>query len=171
MAKTRQSKEQDVASLADKLGRMQAAVVTNYQGLSVRDTELLRSSLREQGMDFEVVKNTLFHRAAEKADVQADELNGPVAVAFGYDDTVQTAKIVSKFAKDNEKLEITGGIVDGKQVDPAVIKQLAALPSREELLGRLVGSLSAPARNLASVLGATSRNLVYALRAVQETKS
>lgn len=171
MAKTRQSKEQDVAALADKLGRMQAAVVTNYQGLSVRDTELLRAQLREQGMDFEVVKNTLFKRAADDAGVKVEEFTGPVAIAFGYEDSVQTAKVVTKFAKDNEKLEVTGGLVEGKQVDVAIIKQLAALPSREELLGRLVGSLSAPARNLASVLGATTRNLVYALRAVQETKS
>lgn len=171
MPKTRQQKEQDVTDLVDKLKRTKGAVITDYHGLTVRDTESLRSKLREQGMDFEVVKNTLFKRAADEAGITLEQVTGPAGIAFGYEDAVQTAKIVSKFAKANEKLEIVGGVVEGRQVDVAVIKKLSSLPSREELLGRLVGSLSTPTRNLASVLSATTRNLVYALRAVQESKA
>ena len=171
MPKTRQRKESDVAELVDKLGRTQAAVFTNYHGLTVRATEELRAKLREQGMEFSVVKNSLFQRAAESSGVELQELRGPAGIAFGFEDAVQTTKAVAAFAKENPALEIVGGVVEGKQVDLSVIKRLSALPGREELLGRLVGSLSAPSRNLAMVLSATTRNLVYALQAVREAKS
>lgn len=171
MPKTREQKEASVAELTDQLKRIQLGVMTNYHGLTVREAEELRSTLREQGMTFEVVKNTLFNRAAEAAGLKIEKIEGPVGLALGFDDAVATAKAVNTFSKDHEALEITGGISEGAQVDVSLVKQLAALPSREELLGRLVGSLSAPARNLAGVLGATTRNLVYALQAVKEQKT
>ncbi len=171
MAKTRPQKETAVAELADKLGRAQAVVVTNYQGLTVRETEELRGTLREQGMDYDVVKNTLYQLAAKQAGLTVDDLTGPAAIAFGYDDPVLATKVVSRFAKDNEKLDIVSGVIDGKQVDITVIKKLAALPSREELLGRLIGSISSPAQKLVTALSATTRDLAFALRAVQEQKS
>lgn len=171
MAKTRSQKESTVQDLIEKVGRTQAAVITDYHGLTVRETENLRHQLQDSGMDFIVVKNTLFQLAAKEAGWSVTAIKGPAGIAFGYDDAVMTTKIVTKFAKENEALEIVGGVVDGTQVDLATIKKLSALPSREELLGRLVGSLSSPARNLATVLSATTRNLVYALRAVQDQKS
>jgi large subunit ribosomal protein L10 len=171
MAKTRDQKEATVDSLAERLGRVEVAVFADYQGLTVRQTEELRGNLKEQELEFEVVKNTLFSLAAKRAGLEVERPTGPVAVAFGFSDPVAVAKALNSFAKDNEQLEITGGVFEGKIVEAAMIKQLAALPSREDLLGRLVGSISAPTRNLANVLGATSRNLVYALRAVGEGKT
>lgn len=168
---TRQSKEEQVAELADRFGKLEAAVLTDYHGLTVRQLQGLRATLREQGMDFQVAKNSLFNRAAKQAGLKIEELAGPTGVAFGYEDAVQTAKAIKTFAKDNEALEITGGIVDGELVDAAMIKKLAALPGREELLGRLIGSIGGPTRNLASALSAISRNLVYALTAVKESKA
>lgn len=167
---SRTDKEQQVAELAEKLGRAQAAVVTHYHGLTVRDLQEFRSELREAGVDYHVAKNTLFQLAAKQAKVELGELNGPTAIAIGFEDPVQTAKVVNNFAKDNEALELVGGMMEGKSVDVATVKQLAALPGREELLGKLVGSLSAPPRNLAGALSAISRNLVYALTSVKEQK-
>lgn len=168
---TRPQKEAQVAELVAQFGKLEAAVLTDYHGLSVSELQELRAKLREQGMDYQVAKNSLFKRAVEQAGFKIQELKGPTGVAFGYDDPVQTAKAVAAFAKEHEALEIIGGIVDKEIVDSAVIKRLATMPGREELLERLVGSLSGPARNLAGALGGVSRNLVYALRAVQEQKT
>ncbi len=171
MPKSRSQKEQDLQTLIEELGRIAAAVTADYHGLSVRELEELRSSLREQNVRFRVVKNTLLQRATEAAGLPVQDFAGPVGLALGFGDAVQTVKAMAKFAKEHPALELTGGMVDGQHVDVVVIKQLAALPSREELLGRLVGSLSAPARNLAGVLSAAPRNLVYALKAVEQQKA
>ncbi len=171
MPKTREQKEQEVAELTQSLSDASAAVLTNYQGLGVREQQELQNTLREQGMRFHVIKLSLFERAADAAGITLEKLVGQQAVANGTDDPVAVSKAVSQFAKDHDALEITGGIVDGAQVDAAMIKRYAALPGREELLGRFVGSISAPVRNLASGLSAVSRNLVYALNAVKEQKS
>lgn len=170
MAISREAKEQQVQELVDRFGRIEAAVLTHYHGLTVRQIQELRARLREQDMEFSVAKNNLFNLAAKEAKLDLAELTGPTAIAFGYGDAVQTAKTITTFAKDNEALEITGGIFEGKQVDAAMVKKLASLPGREELLGRLVGSISAPTRNLAGALAGVSRNLVYALNAVKEQK-
>ncbi len=171
MPKTREQKEAVTQALTTALRDAAAVVFTDYQGLGVRAQQELQAQLRENGMRFEVVKNTLFQRAAKDAGLSVDELTGPVGVAFGFEDPVAVSKAVSRFAKDHEALEVTGGIVDGEQVEVTVISKLASLPGRDELLGRLVGSLSAPARNLASGLSAVPRNLVYALSAVKEQKA
>lgn len=168
---TRTQKEEQVAELVAQFGKLEAAVLTDYHGLSVADLQELRAKLREQGMDYQVAKNSLFKRAASEAGFKIQDLKGPTGVVFGYDDPVQTAKAVAAFAKEHEALEIIGGIVDKEIVDSAMIKRLASMPGREELIGRLLGSISAPARNLAGALSGVSRNLVYALRAVQEQKS
>lgn len=171
MAITRERKEAQVKELTDHFGKLKAAVLADYHGLSVREMQELRSQLAEQGIDFAVAKNTLFARAAKQAGIKVQELKGPTAIAFGYEDPVTTSKIVFQFTKDHEALEIIGGIVDGAVVDTAMIEKFAMLPGRDELLVRLVGSISGPTRNLASALGATTRNLVYALQAVREAKA
>ncbi len=167
---TRAQKEAQVATLVAQFGKLEAAVLTDYHGLSVEELQDLRAKLREQGMDYQVAKNSLFKRAVEQAGFKIQTLKGPTGVAFGYDDPVKTAKVVNQFTKDHQALEIIGGIVDREIVDVSVVTRLANMPSREELLGRLVGSLSGPTHNLAVALSGVSRNLVYALRAVQEQK-
>ncbi|MEX1112971.1 MAG: 50S ribosomal protein L10 [Patescibacteria group bacterium] len=171
MPKTREQKEAVTQALTTALRDAAAVVFTDYQGLGVREQQELQAQLRENGMRFEVVKNTLFQRAAKDAGLTVDELTGPVGVAFGFEDPVSVSKAVTQFAKDNEALEVTGGIVDGERVEVAMISKLASLPGRDELLGRLVGSISAPVRNLASGLSAVPRDLVYALNAVKEQKA
>ncbi|MSU76050.1 50S ribosomal protein L10 [Patescibacteria group bacterium] len=171
MPKTREQKEQEVAELTEALKGASASVLTNYQGLGVRDQQELQNSLREQGMRFHVAKLTLLNRAAKEAGIELDTLEGQQALAIGADDPVGVAKAVAEFAKEHEALEITGGIVDGKQVGVELIQRYASLPGRDELLGRLMGSISAPVRNLASGLSGVSRNLVYALTAVKEKKA
>lgn len=171
MAKTRAQKEQEVAELTEALKGGTASVLADYQGLNVREQQELQSTLREAGMRFHVVKLTLLQRAAEAAGVKLGELTGPQAIAIGTEDPVAVSKAVAEFSKEHEALEITGGIVDGEQAEVALIKRYAALPGREELLARLIGSIGGPVRNVASGLSAVSRNLVYALGAVKETKS
>ncbi len=171
MPKTREQKEAVVQALTKALQDAAAVVFTDYKGLGVRAQQELQAKLREAGMRFEVVKNTLFQRAAKDAGLNVAELTGPVGVAFGFEDPVAVSKAVSRFAKEHEALEVTGGIVDGEQVEVTVISKLASLPGRDELLGRLVGSISAPVRNLASGLSAVPRDLVYALSAVKEQKA
>lgn len=171
MPKTRAQKEAALAELSADLGKQQMAVLTHYHGLTVRDLQELRAKLREHGMKFTIVKNTLFARAAKEAGITVETVEGPLAVAVGFDDAVQTAKTINQFSKDHEALEIMSGIFEGKQVDAAMVQKLANLPGREELLGRLIGSIGGPTRNLAGALSAISRNLVYALRAVQEQKA
>lgn len=171
MAKTRAQKEQEVAALAEGL-KAPAAVLTDYQGLTVRDQQDLQGKLREEGLKFIVVKQTLLRHAAKQAGVKLpDDLSGPVALAVGGEDPVAISKTIAKFAKEHETLEITGGIVDRELVGADLIKKYAALPGREELLGRLIGSIGGPVRNLASGLSGVSRNLVYALTAVKESKT
>ena len=98
-------------------------------------------------------------------------LQGPTAIAFGYDDPVSPAKILAEFAKDHKKLELKGGVLEGNVIDQAMITALADLPSREVLLGQLAGLIQAPLRNLANVLSAPIRNTVYVLEAVRQKKA
>jgi large subunit ribosomal protein L10 len=168
---SRADKEAQVASLAEKLKRSNSVVVTHYHGLTVRELQEFRKDLKEVEVDYQVAKISLFHLAAKEAGITLEDMEGPIAVAIGYGDPVQTSKAVNSFAKDHEAMELVGGVMDGNQVDVATIKKLAALPGREELLGKLVGSLSAPPRNLAGALAAIPRNLVYALNAVKEQKA
>ncbi len=171
MPKTREQKEATLKALTEALRDAKAVVFADYQGLDVREQQELQGNLRESGMRFEVVKNTLFTKAATAAGLKLERPTGPVAVAFGFEDPVAVAKAVHTFAKDHEALEVTGGFVDGEAVAVSVIDKLASLPSRDELLAKLMGSISAPVRNLASGLSGVSRNLVYALTAVKEQKA
>src|SRR5690606_16348610 len=132
----------------------------------------LRKKLRKAGVELRVVKNTLTRLAAEKADLKDLHayLEGPTALAFGYDDPVSPAKILSEFAKDHKNLELKGGVLEGKVIDQAMVAALAELPTREVLLGQLAGLLQAPIRNLVYVLSAPIRNTVYVLDAVRRQK-
>lgn len=170
MAKTREEKEATVKALTEALKEAKAVVFADYHGLSVREQQELQANMRTGGMKFGVVKNNLFTKAAKDAGLKLERPSGPVAVAYGFDDPVAVAKGVAEFAKEHESLELTGGFVDGEPVEITVIQKLASLPGREELIGKLVGSISAPARNLAGGLSAISRNLAYALNAVKEAK-
>jgi len=157
-AKVVAEKEQLVSELAGKLSESSCAIVTDYRGLNVAQVTQLRKTLREAGIEFAVLKNTMLRRATEKTELtDLDQyLSGPTAVAFSKDDVVAPAKILTEFAKKNDKLTVKGGVVEGKVVDFAQIKALADLPSREGLLSMLLSVLQAPVRNFALAVKAVS---------------
>lgn len=131
-----------------------SATVVDYRGLTVSEDTQLRKTLREAGVQYKVFKNTLIKRAAEGTDFsQLDGfLEGPTAIAVSRDDATAAARILAKFAKTAPKLELKGAVVEGKLYDEKEVQTLAEIPSREELLGRLLGSIQSPVTNFARVL-------------------
>lgn len=154
----REEKVKTVEEIASKLRESQTTVIADYRGLSVADLTELRKQLREAGVDFKVYKNTLARLATAKEGLsELDQyLLGPNAIAFSKDDVVAPAKILVDFAKNNDKLEIKGGIIEGKVVGVEEIKALASLPSREGLLSMLLSVLQAPMRNFALAVKAVA---------------
>lgn len=147
----REEKAALVEEIAGKLAQSKSAVVTDYRGLTVAEVTELRKQLREAGIEYRVLKNTLTRLATAKSSMTDLDvyLKGPSAIAFGIEDAVTPAKILNGFANKVKTLEIKGGIVEGKLVDAEGIKELANLPSREGLLSMLLSVLQAPLRNLA----------------------
>ena len=161
---TRAQKEEQVAELRERFGRATSVLVAEYRGLSVQASERLRKQLRAEGpgqYEYRVTKNSLLRRAAEGNDVAVviDHFKGPTAVAISYGDPVRMAKILVDYAKQNEIFQIRGGMLDGRALGQAEIATLATLPSLDELRGKLVGLLQAPAANLARLLAAPGAQL------------
>lgn len=132
----------------------QSAVVVDYLGLTVEQDTKLRKELRENGVQYKVFKNTLIKRAAEGTDfAQLDpNLVGPTALAVSKTDATAPARIIAKYAKDIECLNLKAGVIEGTYYDQAGIQTIATIPGREELLSKLLGSLQSPITNLARVL-------------------
>jgi large subunit ribosomal protein L10 len=153
-----EQKSQQVSEVAEKLKDSSCTIVTDYRGLNVTQITELRKQLREAGIEFQVLKNSLARRATANAELSGlDEyLTGPTAIAFSKDDIVTPAKILTDFAKKNEKLSVKAGVVEGKVVGYDQIKALADLPSREGLLSMLLSVLQAPVRNFALAVKAVS---------------
>jgi large subunit ribosomal protein L10 len=158
MSKALEKKKQVVAEIAEKLRNSKSTVLTDYRGLSVAEMNELRKQLREAGVEYKVLKNTLTRRAtAETGLNELDQhLTGPTAIAFSAEDVIAPAKILYKFAKDHDALEIKGGVVEGRVVGIDEIKELADLPSREGLLSMLLSVLQAPIRNFALAVKAVA---------------
>lgn len=168
----RSEKEALVEALHDKFSSVKAVVLTDYRGLNMSAMDALRGRLREASVEFRVVKNTLMARASEDTDVALlkDYFKGPSAVALSYDDPVAPAKALVEFSEDHEQLELKAGVLEGKLIDPAGIKRLALLPSREVLLSQLLSVLNGPARSLVTVLSAVPRDFVGVLEAIRAKK-
>lgn len=168
--KVLEGKKQVVEEIKEKIEKSQSVVLVDYRGLNVDEVTQLRRKFREAGVDYKVYKNTLMKFAFKDTGYEDFNkyLTGPNAIAFGFDDPVSPAKVTNDFAKDNDKLEVKAGIVDGKIVELDEIKRLADLPSREVLIAQALGGLNAPIAGFANVLQGTIRNLVYALNAVKE---
>ncbi len=131
-----------------------SAVIVDYRGLTVEQDTILRKQLREAGISYKVYKNTLIKRAAEGtafAALDAD-LEGPTALAVSKTDATAPARVLAKFAKTANQLELKAGVVEGTYYDQKGIQVIATIPSREELLGKLLGSIQSPISNLARVL-------------------
>lgn len=172
---TKEQKQQSVAELREIFERAQVAIVTDYRGLTVAEITDLRRRLQKAGGDLTVAKNTLISLVTQDQDqwkAMEGFLAGPTALAVGFDDPVAAAKAVSDFAKEKRKVEIKvrGGVMEGKPLSAGAVSDLASMPSKEVLLGRMLGSLQSPAQKLASALSGGARNVVYALDAVRRQK-
>ena len=169
----RPEKEAVVKELTDKFSSAKSLVITDYLGLNVAEITELRSKLREAGVEFKVVKNTLATIAAN--DVEMEEMteyfSGPTAIAFGEDDAVSPAKILVEFAKDHEVLEIKAGLLNGEIISKDKVESLAEIPSREELLAKAFASMKAPLTGLVNVLQGNIRGLVQVLNQIKEEKA
>lgn len=155
-----EQKKQIVNEITDKLKAAVAGVVVDYKGISVADDTALRKQLREAGIEYFVVKNSLLSRAAENAglDEMKSVLEGTTAIALSNEDYIAAAKILNEFAESKDGFfEIKSGFMDGEVIDVDKIKSIAKLPSREGLIAKMLGSLNAPICNL-----------VYAINAIKE---
>jgi large subunit ribosomal protein L10 len=172
MAQTKQQKEALIKDLADKLKASKAVVFSDYKGLKVKDFTLLRRELSAAGIEIKVLKKTLIDRAFKDAGIEMDikKLEGQIAIAISSGDEVAAAKIIAKAAKANENLKIAGGILGVKELSAAEVHALAKLPSKEELLGQLVGTLNAPISGFVNVLAGNIRGLVTVLKAIGDNK-
>ena len=169
----RPEKEAVVKELTDKFSGAKSLVITDYLGLNVAEMTELRSKLREAGVEFKVVKNTLATIAAN--DVEMEEMteyfSGPTAIAFGEDDAVSPAKVLVEFAKDHEVLEVKAGLLNGEIISKEKVESLAEIPSREELLAKAFASMKAPLSGLVNVLQGNIRGLVQVLNQIKEEKA
>lgn len=156
MNKNRELKQAKVAEIKEKLEKSQSVILASYQGLTVEEDTQLRKSLREAGVEYRVYKNSLVTLAAKELGLDGIEeyLEGPVSIAFGYEDATSPARVLNDFAKTHKKLELKAGIVEGQIFDQAKVTQLASIPSKEVLIAKLLGSIKAPLSNLAYLLNA-----------------
>ena len=147
-------KQPIVEEIKAQLDGAQSAVLVDYRGLTVEQDTRLRKELREAGVIYKVYKNTMVRFAIDGTDFDAlkDSLEGPNAIAISKDDATAPARILAKFAKEADALEIKCGVVEGTFYDQAGIKAISSIPSREELLSKMLGSLQSPITNFARVL-------------------
>ncbi|WP_337411432.1 50S ribosomal protein L10 [Mitsuokella jalaludinii] len=171
------AKQAVVAQLKEQLESAKGVVLTSYKGLTVAQDTELRRELREAGVSYHVVKNTMLRIAAKEAGIEGIEehLEGTTAFAFSTEDAVAPAKVICGFIKKNkledaEVLTVKVGMVEGKVIGVDEVKALAALPSREELIAKLLGSMNAPISNTVNVLQGVIRNAVYVLDAIRSQK-
>ena len=167
-----EEKQKIAEDLRDRLSKSAIIVLTDYKGLDVAAMNDLRRRLRAEEIEYQVVKNTLLIRAAEDNDIALikDYFKGPSAIALSYDDPIAPAKVLSEFAKENKKLEIKAGVMNGQVLDAKAIKALAKLPSREVLLGQLLSALNAIPTSFVRTIAEVPRSLVSVLAAIRDQK-
>ena len=160
-------KQTQVEEIRERLDRCTIAVATGYQGLNGDEMTALRKRLREQGVEYKVIKNTLALRAAQ--ELGKEEINniliGPTAIAFGYGDVVATAKAINSYIiSTRSTLLINGAMMDSTVLTPDQVRSLALLPPREELVARLIGQMQAPIAGLVNTLNGILRGFVVVLQ-------
>lgn len=172
MSKTKQQKQETLQTLETGLKAAKSAVFANFQGLTVAQMEDLRKECRKENVQVLVAKKTLVKRAFDSIGVTTnpDTFKGGVATFMGQDE-ITAAKIVNNFAKKYEVTAIFGGMLEGKYVDTAMVKSLASLPGKQELLSKMVGSLNAPVSGFVNALAGNLRNLVGVLNNIKNAKA
>lgn len=166
-------KEELVKGLQEKLSTAKVVIATDYKGLDVAAVSDLRRKLKEAGVEYQVVKNTLLRRVAEdnQMALMADCFVGPSAIAYSFDDPVAPAKVLTEFAKENDNLEIKAGVMDNQLMDLAAIKALSNLPSKEVLLGRLLSVMNGVPTAFVRVLNAVPQGFVNVLGALKDQRA
>jgi large subunit ribosomal protein L10 len=161
-----------IDELAEQLTRAKLAILTDYRGLSVTALQQLRANLRPHNAEFRIAKNTLTRIAAEKAGIDGltPMLDGPLALVLAYDDIVAPSKAISDFARTSRVLTVKGGVLDQSIIPAKAIEDLATMPSREELLSKLLGLLNSPAQRLVTVINQPNQGFVRVLNAYAEQK-
>jgi large subunit ribosomal protein L10 len=164
----KEQKAEQIELLVEKLKKAKVAVLTDYRGLKVGQIQELRGKLRTGNVEYRVVKNSLARRAADSAGYAAleSQLKGPIAIAFGYDDLSLPPRLINEFVRTTRlKVEVVGGLVEGRVFNRDQIKQLADLPSREVLLAQLLGTLQSPVGQLVGIMQTPVQQLVGVLNA------
>jgi large subunit ribosomal protein L10 len=172
MAITRKEKEETLAALTEELKQARGVVFTEYRGLTVKQLDKVRKNLRKENVNYKVVKVTLLKKALAALGISTDSLkyNGPIAVASSKDEETTPARILKGMLKENPQLIMDGGILESKLIGSDVVATLAALPSKQQLLGQLVSVIAGPMRGLVTVLSGNTRNLLNVLNAIKEKK-
>jgi len=169
---TRLQKNEIVKELTKKIKESKSVVFSDFKGLPVKEMMALRRELRSEGVDMKVAKKTLISIALKDAgvDVDARKLEGQITVAISSQDEVTVAKILAKAAKANENLKIVGGLLGMKELSKEEVVALSNLPSKEQLLAKLVGTINAPVSGFVNVLAGNIRGLVNVLKSVADSK-
>ena len=170
MAKTKEQKKEMIENLREKIARQKTMVFLGFEGLKIKDLSDLRNKLKSAGSQLVVVKKTLMNSVFKEKKIKVDfgKAGGQLALVFGFQDELAPSKITYQFSQANQNIKILGGFFEGKLRDAEEIIDLAQIPSKEELLVKLVSSLSAPISNLVNVLEANIKGLVYALSAIKK---
>jgi large subunit ribosomal protein L10 len=174
LSTTKETKKKRVEELVDKLSKAKSFILTDFQGLTVAEVSELRQAIKDSGGEYKVCKNTLFRIAMTDASLRQQlesSLKGCTGVVFGYDDPVVTVKKVLDFSEKNEKFKIKQGVVEGKVCSPAELKEISKLPSKNVLLGMLVGGMSSPLSKMAYAMHGVTLKLLYALEALKNKKA
>ena len=174
MPKTRIQKQETVQSLEEGLKTAKAVVFANFQGLKVSEAEELRRTCRKNDISVIAAKKTLVKKACADVGLTGIDpkvFDGGVATFMAFGDEISAAKIVSTFAKDHEIVKVFGGIFENKFIDVTTVKSLASLPSKQELLGKLVGTLNNPVSGFVNVLAGNLRGLVGVLNNIAKAKA
>ncbi len=169
----RPEKVAQVKAIAEHLQGAQSLVLADFTGLSVAEMTDFRAKCREKGVVCRVVKNRLAKIAADEAglEVLKEHLTGPTALLFGPESQVEPAKVAVAFAKENEKLQVKGGIVDGAYIDAESVVALSKIPGRDELIAQMMGSINSPLRGIAGTINGVLAALTRAVDAVAKQKA
>jgi len=173
MPLTRDQKQNIINDLESKIEKQKSIVFMDFTGVKVKELAKLRENLKENGSEMKVAKKSLMEIALKNKKIELDskKLDGEVAMVFGYEDEIAPSKAVYQFSKENQKAKILGGFLENKFYEMADVIKLAELPSKTQLLGMLLGTLSAPATNLVGVMSGNMRKLVFALSQIKEKKA
>jgi len=172
MAITKEQKSVILAGLNDRFSRAKGVVFAEFRGLSVEDAQTMRRGLRDAGVEYNVAKKTLIRLAAKENGVElSDEvLEGPIGVAFGFDDEIVAAQKMAEFAKKFEGVSLKGGIMEGKAIDASMVQTLSAIPSRDVLLAKFMGSAMSPLTGFVGIGNALVGGFVRVVNAYKEQR-